>query len=309
MMRVLIQQLEKVLFAAAVLLLAGTGLFWISAACDALSRVQDEPGQVVLTGPDLAEEVFARPRKHSVWERPSAQSQGEGWIYEVFTPPVIYYHPAARSFAVTPPHYVVGSDDAPFGWELLAVQRAPYRLQLAGYFGRPGDYLAAFVSADLSHTLLARPGQRFEKLDLSLRRFDVRKVSVPTDGVAGMVYDVVAFATLHDARTGSEVVLDSRSPLLTDTLLAVFQIPGGKGRPQELFEGDSLRDEAANYRIERIHLDPPEVVMTRTVPGVPLPEMRIMRPVEDGAGHMVRESRIAPTAGAIAQRDTVRNVP
>lgn len=51
-----------------------------------------------------------------------------------------------------------------------------------------------------------------------------------------------------------------------------------------MHEGDTFADEGATYRIERIQLDPPEVVMARTAPGLPVPEMRVLRPPAQLAG-------------------------
>ncbi len=221
---------------------------------------------------------LVRPEtKPATWTKPAAQSSGGGWLYEVFTPPVIYYNAVAKSFTVTPPMHLT-EGGPPFGLDLLDVKLEPYRLQLVGYFGAPGDYLAAFVSPDQPETLLARNGRRFEQLGLTLKSFDVQKIVVAhTD--ARPVYDVAAFAVLFDEQTGAEVVLDNRTRKLTDTPLAVLRLPAAGGLPRTLHEGDTFSDVTANYRIERIQLDPPEVLVVRQTPGLPLPEIRMLRPV------------------------------
>lgn len=272
---------EKLLLAAVLGAVAAGGA-WAWRQQPRLAVVRGEPELPGLAGALPAPSVFGQLPEKTVWAKPPAQSQGGGWLYEVFTPPVIYYHAAARTFAVTPPHYApAGTAETVFGLELLAVKRAPYRLQLAGYFGAPGDYLAAFVSSEVPQTLLARAGRRFEELGLTLKSFDVRKVAVEADS-PGPVYDIAALAVLFDEEAGTEVLLDSRSTKLTDTPLAVFQAPDGKGRPRELQEGDTFSEADATYRIERIQLDPPEVVVARTAPGVPVPETRILRPADAG---------------------------
>lgn len=220
--------------------------------------------------------------KPAAWPKAPAQSHGSGWLYEVFTPPVIYYNALAKSFTVTPPSHLADGGPA-FGLELLDVQLEPYRLQLAGYFGEPGDYLAAFTSPNLPETMLARSGRRFEQLGLTLRSFEVKKVVVAhTD--AWPVYDVAALAVLLDEKTGEEVVLDSRARKLTDTPFARLRLTTAGGAPRTLHEGDSFSDETATYRIERIQLDPPEVVVAKQTPGLPLPETRILRPAGQDGG-------------------------
>ena len=257
---------------------AGLSAGWAWHQRAGIRQLQGEAVSPGLTGAAYAVTGWDLPGTMvTAWPAPPPQSQGSGWLYELFTPPVIYYNPDARSFAVTPPQYPTGPGGVVFGLELLAVKLEPYRLQLLGYFGAPGDYLAAFVSPRSPETLLVRAGHRFDGLGLVLKSFDVRKLTIES-AEPGPVYDVAALAVLLDEPTGAEVVLDSRSRKLTDTPLAVFRLPGAAGQSRELHEGDTFADEAATYRIERIQLDPPEVVIARTTPGLPVPEMRVLRP-------------------------------
>ncbi len=157
------------------------------------------------------------------WPPAPAQSAGRDWVYELFTPPGIFHDASARSFTAVPSRPLEGND-AGFGPELLGVKADPYPLQLTGYFGAPGNYVALFVSPPKSGTLLARPGHHFESLGLTLTAFEVRKVPVEHDD-AWPVHDVMAFAVLHDERTGADVVLDSRARKLTGTPVAVMIRP------------------------------------------------------------------------------------
>ena len=269
-----------VAFAAAVLV-ASAGWMW-SQQTD-IARLRQQPVGADLTGAAYALSGLTAPEtKAAAWPKPAAQSHGSGWLYEVFTPPVIYYNAQARSFAVTPPMHLADGG-TPFGLELLDVKLEPYRLQLVGYFGGPDDYLAAFVSGEQPETLLARSGRRFAQLGLTLRSFDVKKVVVAhTD--EWPVYDVAALAVLFDEKTGTEVVLDSRARKLTDTPLAVLRLPAAGGPPRTLHEGDTFADDTSTYRVERIQLDPPEVVVAKQTPGLPLPETRILRPAAKEGG-------------------------
>jgi hypothetical protein len=73
------------------------------------------------------------------------------------------------------------------------------------------------------------------------------------------------------------VTLDSRARKLTDTPLARLKLATEK-QPRELREGDEFTDATAIYRVERVQLDPPEVVISRQVAGLPLPETKVLRP-------------------------------
>ena len=267
---------DKLLVALGAGLLAVSG-GWMWSQQGDLARLRQQSVAVELAGAAYAAAGRVLPEtKPAAWPKPAAQSHGSGWLYEVFTPPVIYYNTLAKSFTVTPP-LNLADGGAPFGLELLDVKFEPYRLQLVGYFGEPGDYLAAFVSPSQPETLLARSGRRFAQLGLTLKSFDVRKVEVAhTD--AWPVYDVAALAVLFDEKSGAEVVLDSRARKLTDTPLAVLRLVAEGSAPRTLHEGDTFSDDTGAYRIERIQVDPPEVVVAKQTPGLPLPETRILRP-------------------------------
>lgn len=230
------------------------------------------------------------------WLKPAAQSAGAGWVFELFTPPEIFYHAAARTFAVVPPpnrgEAAVAS--RPFGLELLAVRREPFRLQLAGYVGAPGDYVVAFVSEQTPETLLARAGKRFDQLGLALKSFELRRVNLAPDA-SRPVYDIAAVATLFDERNGAVVTLDSRGPTLTDTPLAVLRrAADANGRSRVLRQGDTFEHDDVTFRIEHIQLDPPEVVVARHVPGVPTPELRVLTP--DPATRTAATAKRTPVA-------------
>lgn len=291
---------DKIVLAIAVAVI-GMSAAWVWRQQAGIHTLQSVTANPVLSGPAYVVTGWRSTEAPvDAWAKAPAQTQGGGWLYEVFTPPLIYYNTVARSFAVTPPQLLATqSGSVMLGLELLAVKLEPYRLQLLGYFGAPGDYLAAFGSAHSSETLLARPGCRFDQLGLTLKSFDVRMVTLE-HGEAGLVYDVAALAVLQDEGTGGEVVLDSRAHKLTDTLLAVFKLPGTAGKPCEMHEGDTFVDEGATYQVERIQLDPPEVVVARTTPGLPVPELQVLRPVAQRAGKAMPKPVAPPPAHAVA---------
>ncbi|HEY0865686.1 MAG TPA: pilus assembly protein PilM [Lacunisphaera sp.] len=124
---------------------------------------------------------------------------------------VIRHEPAVTPpvEAAPPPSVASEATEPSFDRELPEVKPASFPLQLAGYLGEAGDYQVIFTSTGQPGTLLARRGHRFESLGLTLKDFAVRKVAVD-HADAWPVYEVAAFAVLHDEKTGAEVVLDSR---------------------------------------------------------------------------------------------------
>ena len=266
---------DKLLFALAVLA-ATTSVTWLAQRQRDVHRLHELPVVAEPTGAGYGPANLKPPEaRAAVWPKPPVQSAGPGWLYEVFTPPVIYYDTLARSFAVTPPQHP-RETGLPFGLELLAVRQEQFRLQLAGYCGEPGAYLAVFISPDQPGIRLARAGRRLENLGLTLRSITVEKIPVE-HGDAWPVYDVAARAVLTDDQTTGEVVLDSRARKFTGTPLAVLQ-PLSGGQPREVREGDTFAEGNSTYRIERIQLDPPEAVVARSEPGLPQPEIRALHP-------------------------------
>lgn len=297
---------EKILLGVgAAALLAGAGWAWRQQQALAASRP-------AVTNPTLRGGAYAATTTPSAndagttWRKAPAQSSGAGWVYDLFTPPVIYYNATAHSFAVTPPDSAGREVEVSFGLQLVAVRLEPYRLQLTGYFGSPDDYVAAFAMPGSSEVVLARAGQRFEQLGLTLKSFEVKKVRLDHDD-PWPVYDVAGLATLLDERTGTEVVLDSRTRKLTNTLMAVMKLPG-RGKTRELHEGDAWSDGDVTYRVERIQLDPAEVVVARIVPGLPLPEFRTMHPLAANAGRAARPNG-GPNQSTSHHRNVANNGP
>jgi hypothetical protein len=269
--------LEKTLALLAAAAAVGTATWgWQQQAALRRLRLEhvhaDLSGAAYAAAPRLELPAVAKP-----WGKPVAQTSGAGWNYELFTPPVVYYHAGARTFTVTPPEYFAETNPATFGLELLAVKREPFRLQLVGYVGGPENYTAAFVSEQLPETLLARVGKRFDQLGLALKSFEIRRIALDPRA-AQPIYDVAAVATLHDERSGTEVTLDTRGPKLTDTPLAVLRaVTDPKGEPRVLHQGETFEAGDAMFRIEHIQLDPPEVIVAKQTAGLPFPETRILK--------------------------------
>lgn len=270
-----VERVAVALAAAAMCVAAG----WSWHRRASLHQLRCEPIATELSGAPYAQAKFAGVAPMTeLWAKPGPQSSGSGWIYELFSPPTIYYDATARTFAVSPPVAGVERTGTAFGLELLAVKREPFRLQLVGYVGMPGDYLAAFVSEQTPETLFARAGRRFDRLGLALKSFEIRRGSGTS---ARLAAELTAVATLLDERTGDEVTLDNRGPKLTDTPVAVLRLGAANpAKPRVLRQGEAFEQDDATYRIEHIQLDPPEVVVAKHVAGLPFPETRVLRPAE-----------------------------
>jgi hypothetical protein len=250
---------------------------WYGQQQGVIRRIRSQPVAIRFAGANSPIVPPGRIAQESpVWPEPSAQSAGRGWVYELFTPPVIYYNGRDRTYTVTAPaDWPEGKPS--LGIQLLAVKPELYPLQLVGYVGPAHDYRATFIRPQHPEACLVRPGHNFAELGLTFTHFEVKKVLVPTSET-GPVYEAAAFAVLTEDGTGREVWLDSRGPHYTDKPLAVLQTLAGGSR-HELHAGDSFSIAGESYRIEAVQLTPPEVRVGRQIMGLPEAETHLLRPI------------------------------
>jgi len=207
------------------------------------------------------------------WEKASVLSPGGEQGYELFDLPSRNYRESETAGKLVQPG--VPAQTLPV--ELLAVKREPYRLQLVGYYGAPGDYTGAFVSAGSRDTFLAREGHRFESLGLLLKNISVKKIETKNRS-AESGFEVCASALLWDERQQEHVTLTGSERRLTDTPLAVMRFGPPPAPTREFRVGDAFQDETTGCRVQRIQLDPAEVVIVRDLPGQSAPEQFILKP-------------------------------
>jgi hypothetical protein len=199
-----------------------------------------------------------------VWTAPDV-ADGDAWVFDVFTPPVIYYDVANHAFSVTPPDTETGEargQENAFGLELVEVKRTPYRIQLVGYVGSEGDYLATFEDVEARTTFLARPGRTVEEPGVMLRSFLVEKVRDESGG-GTVVQDTRATAVIRDLRQDRDVTLVQKVRLMNDAPSAVFRVTGELARNVEGRQGDSVTTADATYIIGMVSFDPPTAEVTR----------------------------------------------
>src|SRR5882724_9623739 len=85
-----------------------------------------------------------------VWNDPPPQTRGGKWVYEMFTPPEIYFDPRSREFSITPPLKPVPEQIAETNDDPPETPPAPFRLQLVGFVGGDGNYLGTFENLTTS---------------------------------------------------------------------------------------------------------------------------------------------------------------
>jgi hypothetical protein len=258
---------EKIAVVVAAGLVIGSGYWVRSERVEPKWALPDSPSMAAPEVDHREPAIKTIALEATLWEEAPAQSRGGEWIYEPFTPPVIYYNPQTSAFTVTARRDE--RSDAPkadvFPWELLEIKPEPYPLQLVGYFVVAGDYRIAFKSVGEPTPLLARVGDRFESAELTLRSFEVNKVELRRDE-SGPVYDFAGWAHLTEEKTGKDVVLTTRERKFTDAWLAVLRAIGPAEEVLELKEGAVFSMDEDTYRIEAILRESSEVIVARLGP-------------------------------------------
>ena len=219
------------------------------------------------------------PTKPSLWTEPAAQRRGRGWIYDVFTPPSLYYDPRARLLSALPAAEAARADPAEAApdLELLTVRRGPFRLQLVGYAGGADDRRGIFANINTGETVIGREGERLSGQGLTVKSLSLKRPGAATDGSAE-TGDPVATAIVTDESTDEEMVLTNREQCRAGAPVGLFTSRKAPGFRRELREGESITVNGVNYCIERIDLQPPQIVVVYVGPGEIEPRIRTFAP-------------------------------
>lgn len=215
------------------------------------------------TAPYVPAEATVPNVKTETWEAPPPQRRGHDWVYDVFTPPTIFYDARSKEFSVAPPvvaPVVEGKPAAsrPFGLELLAVKRPLFRLQLVGYVGGEDNYRGLFENALTTETFLAAGGREVPALELTIERFEVRRMPVPLPD-SMTTNRLVAIAVVCDKRTGETVALTSAERRSTTAPVATVAATDAPGQQREVCEGETVELAGTRFKILRIRVNPPAV--------------------------------------------------
>ena len=251
------------LVAMVVFLLVGVSSIKSVKVLDKISR-QDAP---MLSESKVDVDVFSVEMslpETPLWERPESQSRGDDWVFDVFTPPVLYYNPASREFTVTPPEVVSANERDPwkaFEIELLEVRQRPYRLQLVGYAGDEGDYLASFQYIPTGEVLLARAGKLLSEAGVKILSFEVKQMEIEQEG-SMPVFENVGVARLYDYESGQEIFLTNlETKIFSDLEAQVRSVENG-----DVFvvrEGSQVELDNGFYIIGDLSENPQEAMVTK----------------------------------------------
>jgi hypothetical protein len=240
---------------------------WSVWAEGALSNIGARPANWVgndavtlsrLPGPPTADLTSAAD-----WAAPAPQGGRTGWVFDLFTPPVIYYSADTGRFSVSAPsadeNVVAEVARQAFGVQLHAVQRQPFRLQLVGYAGEPGDYLGIFQNEVSGEAIVARNGHRFDDLGLRIQDLNVRREDLLVPDSMPL-REIVAVAEVWDETAGRAVRLSSAGWQWLEAPAAELEIEA-TGARHVLRSGDFVEAGETVFEVLAINVQPASVTI------------------------------------------------
>ena len=258
--------LDKLVLLAAMLafMLIGFSALKSSEELGTLAQQQKPMPSETKLDVEIVEADISRVRK-ATWMNPRSQKRGSKWLFDVFTPPRIYYNPVSQEFAVTPPDLLAKQDTndpwSSFGLQLLDVRPRPYRLQLIGYAGEPGNYIATFEYIPTGEALLAKEGNLLVEVGVKIVSFDVKQMEVEQEG-AMKVFENVGVAKLMDFEQNEEIYLTNlETKIFSDLEARVRTVEDGQ--EYVVREGSQVKLEHGLYIIGDLSSEPKEAMITR----------------------------------------------
>jgi hypothetical protein len=273
------KSLDKILCGAALLVMLSS-LAWTltqggkRGGANSSSRTDSESPLYVPT--NLSEFRVNTP----VWTPPPAQSGGAEWIYDVFTPPEIYYDQLTKRFTVTPPNsnqvVVAKPVEPPFGVELVSVKEDAFRLQLVGYTGKPGNYRGTFENALSGKTILGQAGLKIPDLGLTIVSFEVNQIRTAQGTGKTVIIETEAVAQVADDKTGEVFKLTNKSRLTKGTPITYLKAEGS-AEPVAYKVGAKFTVGDATFTVNSVSFETNEVVLTKESAALKQPLTKTLR--------------------------------
>ncbi len=195
----------------------------------------------------------------AAWENPQPQSAGPQWIFDIFTPPVIYYNAVANEFDLR--HTIDVPKEPDFGVQLVDVREELYRIQIAGHGGGRGDagFFVNLENVETGDFVFAKETKDYPTLEAELRSFRLERVPVPHAGSTNVTTEV-AFVVIYDKRLETEVELRSDQTLKEDEPTAIFIPTLTEGAEIGAKVGESFNVGEFTYQVEAIEAPTATVV-------------------------------------------------
>lgn len=218
------------------------------------------------------------------WSAAPSQPAGENWLFDVFTPPIIYYNTETKRFTVTVPQLAVVRDDGElpplpepepdsFGLTLLKVEQPLFRLQLVGWVGEGPNARGNFLNVLTGDVIFGTTGKKLPDLNLEIVSFSAERVRAKVEGGTDNIY-TIAKAVVRDTLTDALISLDADARLPDGPLSVTFT--KDNGQTIQAKAGEILTVESFTYAVGELQLDPPSAVVTKSGGELPEPQTQTL---------------------------------
>lgn len=248
--------------------------------------------------------LMIEPPVSRQWAEAPSQSAGDKWLFEVFTPPQIFYNEETKQFTVIPPvratvspEPVVEPPKPEFGLKLAKVEQPLFRLQLVGAVNFGPDARGTFLNVPTGDIVIATKGRVIADLNLEITEFVAERRRTQVQGGSDVVDETIT-ATVRDTQTGVETRLNARTRLPEGALTATLLTPEGDERVARA--GATITEGETTFQIVEIALEPPAVTVKRITAEEPegvTEVLTIAPPVTESAPAGQSEQNDAPAAG------------
>lgn len=214
-----------------------------------------------------ATNLTIQPPVSRQWAEPKSQSAGDKWLFDVFTPPKIYYNEETKQFTVIPPvrtviegPVVVDPPKPEFGLKLAKVEQPLFRLQLVGAVNFGPDARGTFSNSITGDIIIATKGRKIPELNLEITQFTAERRRTSVVGGSDIIIETIT-ATVKDTETGVETRLDARTRLPEGGLKATLIASDGTERVVRA--GETLTEGETTFQIVDLTLDPQAVTVKK----------------------------------------------
>ena len=185
------------------------------------------------------------------------------WIFDIFTPPVIYYDESTGTFTVTPPFPDANPVEQIFELEFVGIRRVPFRFQLVSYAGARGNFVLTIENLDSGKDVFCEPNETLDEHGIRILGFnEMREVAQTSRVGATEAFDLVGEAIVEDLRTGAHYALRHNETTFLETPIVQFITPDGKNVYLSLNE--LWKSAHATYEVMSVNLETQTVTVEKT---------------------------------------------
>ncbi|MGF1530673.1 MAG: hypothetical protein ACFCU4_04870 [Puniceicoccaceae bacterium] len=278
---------DKIALAVAVLLLGVSVFLGQKESVDTVVQRGSSTGLVEGDRPILPPTISLNFER-VVWPEPKAQDSEGLWLYEVFTPPMMFNNEGVLKVvpAIPPPPPPPPPPTPPFGVKLEQIVSEPFRFRLESVFEEreaSGKYILIFGDRESgitqSSTFRMRQGQT--NADRQLRVDELRE-ELETDAGGGL--QRAYYAVVTDLSSGRRIRLKNNETVFLQQPTAVLVSTLGTGETVrvteagEVFQMNSGTESDGRYEVREFDSGRKELVLVKTAPYLNDPQVRKLRP-------------------------------